>query len=191
MTKKEIRKKHKALRAALSTDEIETMSLAIANQSLSVDIWANQSFHLFLPIAEQKEVNTEYLLQILFGKDKNVVISRTDFDSLSMHHVLLTDSTTIKKNKYNIPEPVDGFPVDDQQIDVVFIPLLACDKQGNRVGYGKGFYDSFLEKCKADVVKIGLSFFQPEDEITDIWPGDIPLDILITPEDIFHFPTHH
>lgn len=190
MTKKEIRKKHKALRAALSTDEIETMSLAIANQSLSVDIWANQSFHLFLPIAEQKEVNTEYLLQILFGKDKNVVISRTDFDSLSMHHVLLTDSTTIKKNKYNIPEPVDGFPVDDQQIDVVFIPLLACDKQGNRVGYGKGFYDSFLEKCKADVVKIGLSFFQPEDEITDIWPGDIPLDILITPEEIFHFPTH-
>lgn len=190
MTKKEIRKKYKALRAALSTDEIETMSLAIANQSLSVDIWANQSFHLFLPIAEQKEVNTEYLLQILFGKDKNVVISRTDFDSLSMHHVLLTDSTTIKKNKYNIPEPVDGFPVDDQQIDVVFIPLLACDKQGNRVGYGKGFYDSFLEKCKADVVKIGLSFFQPEDEITDIWPGDIPLDILITPEEIFHFPTH-
>lgn len=190
MTKKEIRKKYKALRAALSTDEIETMSLAIANQSLSVDIWANQSFHLFLPIAEQKEVNTEYLLQILFGKDKNVVISRTDFDSLSMHHVLLTDSTTIKKNKYNIPEPVDGFPVDDQQIDVVFIPLLACDKQGNRVGYGKGFYDSFLEKCKADVVKIGLSLFQPEDEITDIWPGDIPLDILITPEEIFHFPTH-
>lgn len=190
MTKKEIRKKYKTLRAALSTDEIETMSLAIANQSLSVDIWANQSFHLFLPIAEQKEVNTEYLLQILFGKDKNVVISRTDFDSLSMHHVLLTDSTTIKKNKYNIPEPVDGFPVDDQQIDVVFIPLLACDKQGNRVGYGKGFYDSFLEKCKADVVKIGLSFFQPEDEITDIWPGDIPLDMLITPEDIFHFPTH-
>lgn len=190
MTKKEIRKKYKALRAALSTDEIETMSLAIANQSLSVDIWANQSFHLFLPIAEQKEVNTEYLLQILFGKDKNVVISRTDFDSLSMHHVLLTDSTTIKKNKYNIPEPVDGFPVDDQQIDVVFIPLLACDKQGNRVGYGKGFYDSFLEKCKADVVKIGLSFFQPEDEITDIWPGDIPLDMLITPEEIFHFPTH-
>lgn len=190
MTKKEIRKKYKALRAALSTDEIETMSLAIANQSLYVDIWANQSFHLFLPIAEQKEVNTEYLLQILFGKDKNVVISRTDFDSLSMHHVLLTDSTTIKKNKYNIPEPVDGFPVDDQQIDVVFIPLLACDKQGNRVGYGKGFYDSFLEKCKADVVKIGLSFFQPEDEITDIWPGDIPLDMLITPEDIFHFPTH-
>lgn len=190
MTKKEIRKKYKTLRAALSTDEIETMSLAIANQSLSVDIWANQSFHLFLPIAEQKEVNTEYLLQILFGKDKNVVISRTDFDSLSMHHVLLTDSTTIKKNKYNIPEPVDGFPVDDQQIDVVFIPLLACDKQGNRVGYGKGFYDSFLEKCKADVVKIGLSFFQPEDEITDIWPGDIPLDILITPEEIFHFPTH-
>lgn len=190
MTKKEIRKKHKALRAALSTDEIETMSLAIANQSLTVDIWANQSFHLFLPIAEQKEVNTEYLLQILFGKDKNVVISRTDFDSLSMHHVLLTDSTTIKKNKYNIPEPVDGFPVDDQQIDVVFIPLLACDKQGNRVGYGKGFYDSFLDKCKADVVKIGLSFFPPEDEITDIWPGDIPLDMLITPEDIFHFPTH-
>ncbi|PJR03713.1 5-formyltetrahydrofolate cyclo-ligase [Avrilella dinanensis] len=187
MNKKEIRTKYKTLRKQLSADEVEEMSLAIANQTLKSNIWNHQTYHIFLPIAEQKEVNTDYLLQILFGKDKNVVISRTDFSNLSMHHVLLTDTTTIRKNDYNIPEPIDGFPVDDQQIDVIFIPLLAYDKSGNRVGYGKGFYDNFLQKCRKDVIKIGLSFYPPEEEITDIRPEDIPLDMAVTPNEIFDF----
>lgn len=187
MNKKELRTKYKALRNQLSADEIEDMSLAIANQSLQSDIWNFQTYHIFLPIEEQKEVNTNYLLQILFGKDKNVVISRTDFSNMTMQHVLLTDTTTIKKNDYNIPEPIDGFPVDDKQIDVVFIPLLAYDQIGNRIGYGKGFYDSFLEKCRKDVLKIGLSFYPPEAEIEDIRPEDIPLDMTITPDEIFDF----
>ncbi|HLV46855.1 MAG TPA: 5-formyltetrahydrofolate cyclo-ligase, partial [Flavobacterium sp.] len=67
------------------------------------------------------------------------------------------------------------------------IPLLAYDQIGNRIGYGKGFYDSFLEKCRKDVLKIGLSFYPPEAEIEDIRPEDIPLDMTITPDEIFDF----
>ena len=104
-----------------------------------------------------------------------------------MIHYLLTDNTRIAKNEYNIPEPVDGIEVPSKKIEVVFVPLLAYDKKGNRVGYGKGFYDKFLLDCKPDVIKIGLSFFEPEELITDIFEGDVQLDYCVTPNGIHSF----
>ena len=67
------------------------------------------------------------------------------------------------------------------------MPLLAYDTAGNRIGYGKGFYDNFLAECKADTLKIGLSFFPPEPLIEDVREDDIPLDYIVTPEDVFKF----
>ena len=72
-------------------------------------------------------------------------------------------------------------------IDVVFVPLLAYDKQGNRVGYGKGFYDKFLSECKSNVVKIGLSFFDPEEFIEDVFENDVKLNICITSLEVYNF----
>jgi 5-formyltetrahydrofolate cyclo-ligase len=184
MLKKELRIKYKELRQNLTFEEIEEKSLAIANQILKLDIWENTYFHIFLPIEEQKEVNSEFILNVLQAKDKEIVISRSDFETTSMTHFLLTDNTKIKKNEYNIPEPTNGLPVPTEMIDVVFVPLLAYDKQGNRVGYGKGFYDKFLSECKTNVVKIGLSFFEPEELIEDVFENDIKLNFCVTPENI-------
>jgi len=86
-----------------------------------------------------------------------------------------------------VPEPVDGIEVPAEKIDVVFVPLLAFDKNGNRAGYGKGFYDTFLLECKEDVIKVGLSLFTAEDEITDVSEKDIPLNYCVTPEKIYSF----
>ena len=187
MNKKELRKKYKELRQFLSTEEIEDKSLAIANQLLRLDIWDKLYYHLFLTIEEQKEINTEYILQILAGNDKEIVISKCNFETFSMTHFLLTDNTKIKKNSYNVPEPIDGLEVPDVKIDVVFVPLLAFDKQGNRVGYGKGFYDNFLSKCKPKTIKIGLSFFPPEEKIEAVSESDVKLDFCVTPDAIFSF----
>ena len=187
MDKKEARKKSKEARKQLSQEEIEDKSLAIANQLLRMNIWDKLYYHLFLTIEEQKEINTEYMLQILAGKDKEIVISKCEFATLGMTHFLLTDNTKIKKNSYNVPEPVDGLEVPDAKIDVVFVPLLAYDQQGNRVGYGKGFYDNFLGKCKPETIKIGLSLFPPEEKIDDVSANDVKLDFCVTPEGIFEF----
>ena len=187
MTKKELRKKYKELRNDLSFDAIEDLSLQIANQALKLPIWNFENYHIFLSIHEHKEVQTDYLLHILNGKDKNVIVSKSDFETRTMNHVLLTDNVAIKKNEWNIPEPQNGFSVADNQIDVVFVPLLAYDVFGNRVGYGKGFYDLFLSKCKPDVVKIGLSFFDPEEIIEDVFLEDVRLDYCITPDTIVKF----
>ena len=110
MNKKEIRQKYKDLRKSLSQEEIEVKSLAIANHLLRMDtvpssklVWDKLYYHLFLTIEEQNEINTEYILQILTGKDKEIVISKCEFATVGMTHFLLTDNTKIKKNSYNVP----------------------------------------------------------------------------------------
>ncbi|MGB3606747.1 MAG: 5-formyltetrahydrofolate cyclo-ligase [Psychroserpens sp.] len=187
MTKAELRKAHKILRKNLSEAQIEALSLRIANQLLNLPIWSLEFYHLFLSITQHKEVNTDYILNILSGKDKNIVISKSDFSTLTMSHYLLTDSTKIKINEHNIPEPVGGIPITPNMIEVVFIPLLAFNKSGHRVGYGKGFYDIFLAECKPETIKIGLSFFESVAAIVDIFEGDVALDYCVTPDKIYEF----
>lgn len=187
MFKKELRQKYKDLRNLVSEEDLEEMSLIIANKVLTLPIWKKTYFHIFLSITEHKEVNTEYILHILSGKDKEIIISRSDFKTREMTHFLLTDNTKIKKNQYNIPEPIDGLEVQTNKIDIVFVPLLAFDKTGHRVGYGKGFYDKFLSECKPETIKIGLSFFEPEEKIDDIIEDDMNLDYCVTPNSVYKF----
>ncbi len=189
MKKSELRKKYKELRIGLSNEDIEKMSLEIANKALELPVWDHDFYHIFLSIAEQKEVDTEYLLHILQGKDKHVVIPRADTKTGNLIHYLLTDQTLIKKNRWNIPEPQEGIEISSKKLDVVFIPLLAYDQNGHRIGYGKGFYDRFLAGCRPDIVKIGLSFFEPVKEINDIFTSDVPLNYCVTPEKIYEFDT--
>lgn len=187
MLKKALRIHYKTLRKQLSENQLEEMSLAVANNVLTLPVWEKTYFHIFLPIEAHNEVNTEFILHLLSGKDKEIVISKSDFETRNMTHFLLTDNTKIKKNEYNIPEPVDGIEVPAKKIEVVFIPLLAYDKLGNRVGYGKGFYDKFLSECQTETIKIGLSFFEPEEQITDVFETDVKLDYCVTPNAVFKF----
>ena len=93
----------------------------------------------------------------------------------------------LKTNAWGIPEPQDGNTVESSLIDTVIVPLLAVDKKGNRVGYGKGFYDKFLAQCKPTCKRIGLSFFRPVDAIGDLHPFDVPLTHLVVPDEVISF----
>lgn len=187
MTKADLRKLYKSKRQALTSKIINDLSLQIANKMLLLPIWKKSFYHIFLSIDEQKEVNTDFILNILSGKDKNIVVSKSNFKTFEMIHYLLTDNTVIKKNHLNIPEPMDGIEVPLDKIDIIFVPLLAFDREGNRVGYGKGFYDSFLRQCKPDTLKIGLSFFEAENRINDLLENDVKLDYCVTPNTVYRF----
>ena len=91
------------------------------------------------------------------------------------------------KNEFNIYEPEEGNRVDPTEIDMILVPLLAYDKKGYRVGYGKGFYDKFFAGCRKDCIKAGFSYFEPVDEITDKADFDVPLDLCITPQTVYVF----
>ena len=187
MTKSALRKKYKALRKELTTEEVEEKSLAIANQLLQLDIWESNYYHVFLPIASQNEVDTEFILHILQGKDKHVVISKSNFDDGTLSHFLLTDQTKLVVNEWGIPEPdSSSIPIPESSIEVVFVPLLAYDKKGTRVGYGKGFYDRFLKGAQPKHI-IGLSFFEPEENVIEATEHDVPLSLCIHPEGMIKF----
>lgn len=187
MNKGVLRKNSKERRKALSSEQRENYSLDIANQALKLDIWKYEYYHIFLPIEKQYEVNTQYLLNILQGKDKHVVLSKSDFNTMEMEHFLLTDSTKLVVNSVGIPEPDGGIAIDPSTIQVVFMPLLAYDFKGNRIGYGKGFYDRFLTQCAPETVKVGISFMEPEVQILPTTETDIPMNYCISPKKIHTF----
>jgi len=186
MEKTEVRKKYLKLRQSLTETTVDDLSLAIANQVLQLPIWNETYYHIFLSISEKKEVNTEFLLHILQGKDKSICIPKANFTTYEMQHILLQENTLIKISEYGIPEPVEGIAIPPNRFDVVFVPLLAFDEKGNRVGYGKGFYDRFLGQCKPECLKIGLSFFEAEEKILNE-NIDFPLNYCVTPKKIHEF----
>lgn len=179
-TKSEIRAIYKQKRTNLEGLNIENLSLDIANQLLQIPIWNKNIFHIFLSIENQKEIDTSFIINILMGKDKEIVIPKMNKDH-TLSHYLLTDNTKFSLNNYGIPEPINGISVSANVIEVVFVPLLAYDNLGNRIGYGKGFYDQFLNECKPDVIKIGLSFFEPELPFECVEKHDVKLDYVVTP----------
>ena len=187
MLKRELRKKYKNLRADIIPSKASDFSLVLTNSLLQIPIWDFFYFHIFLSIEEKNEVDTLPLITLLQGKDKNIVVPKVSGKN-SMENYLLTDSTPFKKNAWGVPEPVDGIEIPESKIDVVFVPLLAFDALGNRVGYGKGYYDTFLNKCRKETIKIGLSFFEAENEgITDVNENDVKLDYCVTPEKVYEF----
>ena len=185
MDKNSLREDYKKKREALTPKEIAHKSLQIANQLLSLPLWEKTYFHLFLSSIRQKEIDTENILTLLQGKDKEVLVPRMDANH-SLSHLLLTDATLIKVNAFGIPQPVGGIAVAPTQVEVVFVPLLAYDLEGNRIGYGKGYYDRFLAQCDPKCLFIGLSFFPPEKSIPTE-KTDIKLHYCVTPEQLYSF----
>ncbi len=186
MLKHELRKIYKEKRKGLSPFFISESSLKILDQLLDLPIWDFSFYHIFLSIADKKEVDTAPIIDFLQKKEKNIVVPKMTANA-TLEHYLLTDTTTIAVNNWQVPEPSGSEQIEETEIDVVFIPLLAFDRLGNRVGYGKGYYDGFLRKCRPDTFKVGLSFFEAEAVIHDIADHDFRMDYCVSPKNIYDF----
>ena len=185
MNKIEARKKYLDLRKKLDNVQIISKSISISNNLQDLPIWEHNFYHIYLPIKEKNEVDTMPIINILNNKKKKVLIPKSDFNNTTMKSFLLNDNTVLKKNKYGITEPIKNKEFLGR-IDVIFIPLVAYDLIGNRVGYGKGFYDKFLRNQNNKKLRVGLSFFNPEKRIK-IDEHDENLDFCVTPNRIFSF----
>ncbi|WP_317045944.1 5-formyltetrahydrofolate cyclo-ligase [Blattabacterium punctulatus] len=116
-----------------------------------------------------------------------MTIPYSNFHKLSIDNCFFDRKTLIKINKYGIPEPINKNIIPPYFIEVIFIPLLVFDLKGYRIGYGKGFYDRFLPLCKKNILKIGLSLFNPINCIKPIHKNDLIIDIGITMNHTFFF----
>ena len=178
MTKKEARKKYRDIRDLLSEDLIELASHSICEQLSEINL-ADKTVHVFLPIKRLKEIDLWEFINHCYEEKVTVCTSVSNFDNHSMKTVLLTPETELKENEWGIPEPTNGKELSAKDIDLVIVPLLYADEAGNRVGYGKGFYDRFLAECRADVKKIGVNYFGPKESIEDAEFTDQKMNVLL------------
>ncbi|MFY0651116.1 MAG: 5-formyltetrahydrofolate cyclo-ligase [Cyclobacteriaceae bacterium] len=146
--------------------------------------------HCFLPIEKQNEINTYPIIEYLDQSDGKVVVSRSDTEDNTMTHFLYEGKNRLETNKWGIPEPVSGKRISANEIDIVLVPLVIFDKLGNRIGYGKGYYDRFLTNCRADCTFIGLSLAPPVDVLPCIEEMDVKLDYCISPMGLHTFNTY-
>ena len=190
MTKQQLRKQFIAKRQELSLVEYDALNQQLLQQFQQLDLTEVACIHLFLPIRERKEPDTFLIREWLKQHQPHikVVFPKADFDTHTMQSFADDDALQLAVNAFDIPEPVAGNEVPAAEIDLMIVPLLAFDKQGYRVGYGKGFYDRFMAQCKPGTQFIGLCFFDPVDIIDDIGAYDIRMNACITPVRLFEWP---
>ena len=187
MKKSKLRQQYLARRAALSEADYQRR-----NRQLVERLFTTYSFdqfrtvHCFIPSERQREVDTWPIIRRLWTLPSvRVLVPRCDTQEAVLTHHELTPDTPLENSPWGIPEPTDSPAYPPIDIDLVLVPLLAFDRRGHRVGYGKGFYDRFLSECRPDTLKIGLSLFPPVDKIDDVFAGDVALDAAVMPDEVW------
>ncbi|MCL7988316.1 5-formyltetrahydrofolate cyclo-ligase [Sphingobacterium sp. lm-10] len=191
MTKDTLRTIYKAKRMALMPEEKQLLDDEILNGLKSLDLSSVSYLHVYLPIVKWNEYDTYPFIYWLRQHHPavHIVVSISEFEKGTLQHYVWNKESVVA-NVWGIPEIIvqpDTVHVDPQAIDLILIPLLVCDRDGNRIGYGKGFYDRFLQGCKTDVQKVGISYFDPMEEQIPADRWDVPLDSLITPTGSIRF----
>ena len=190
LLKNELRKIYLQERLSLSKEDFMQKNLQIQHQLLPVLMDLKPKLvHVFLPQRNKNEIDTFAMIaQLCKDLPSATVVSPYIIPGTKqLQHYKLNDA--LIENKWGIPEPdpLRSEQIAAQDLDVVLLPLLAFDKMGYRVGYGGGFYDRFLAECKPDIIKIGLSIFDPISKIEDINAFDIPMDLCITPTQVWRW----
>ncbi|WDF55341.1 5-formyltetrahydrofolate cyclo-ligase [Mucilaginibacter sp. KACC 22063] len=189
MKKQQAREIYLKKRKELSDADYEMLNRRLLHQFQQVDFSKVKYLHTFIPIRNRREPDTTLISDWLRTTHPQIklVYPQTNFADLSMQSFVDDADLQMAINDFGISEPVAGNQISADQIDRMLVPLLAFDKQGYRAGYGKGFYDRYMTQCKPACKFIGLSLFEPVDELEDVDQYDIKLHTCVTPDKIHQF----
>lgn len=183
MTKKELREKYKNLRSQLSNSDLEKISQNICKKLLTQFSLKNKKVSVFIPISKFNEINTWLIIDNIKADFYLPVINEKD----ELKQIQFEGKHQLKQNTWGILEPQFGNEINPKELDIVLVPLLTINKNGKRVGYGKGYYDKFLARCKPDCLFIGLYQFDELEEIDDLHESDIALHYCVSPTRLIKF----
>ncbi len=189
MTKSELRKTYKQKRKNISySDKLKWDDLMLL-QFQQLYFEKASALFSYLPMQEMNEPNTFIFSSFLQFQipDLQIAYPKVNFENNTMQAFLVDEETIYATNKFGTDEPISEKVLEPNNIDIVFVPLLICNTQGFRVGYGKGFYDKFLQQCNNEAIFIGFNYFEPIEKIEDVEQFDIPLNYCITPYNIYEF----
>jgi len=189
MTKQEIRKRYLEKRKQLDKVAFEEMSLQILGQFSHLQLPVIKVLLSYSSLSGHNEFDVSGCESILRNRHSQMVsaLPRIVATDTSMEAIAINEGGGMTLNQYGIAEPLGGSIVDPEKIDLVFVPLIAFDIRGYRVGYGKGYYDRFLKRCREDCCAVGFSFFEAVEPPGDIHEFDVPLDFCISPLRVYEF----
>lgn len=155
---------------SLSPEEIREMSLSIAERVCSLPEYKNAEIVLgYMPMNHEADI-TE-ILRRAFADGKEVAVPRMRGERYMDFHLIESVDGPWDNHWYGIREPHSHLPVihptacPDQKV-LILVPGLAFDRSGNRLGRGKGFYDTYLSMDCGNVIEIGIGFsFQIVDSV--------------------------
>jgi len=171
LDKKEIRRLLLEKRRSLSFYQKQQKEALIHQKVLEI---AQNYTHIGIYVSLKDEVETHHLIEQLFQKNKCIYVPRCHEKTLTFHRI--NGFHDLKPSRYGLLEP-DNEPVDLNQIEILFVPLVGFDSLNHRIGYGKGYYDSVLKKIKGP--KIGLGFVEQRVHRLPVEEHDVALDWII------------
>lgn len=185
MNKQDIRQQMINKRRSLIRKEVIDKSFLIEEHLLSVEAIQNaRTIMTYIDI--NGEVITRYFAQNALNAGKRIVVPVCIPESGKLLASEILNLSELELGYMGLFEPIKDFirPIDTKDLNVVIIPCVALDFNGNRIGYGKGYYDRFLSELSPSVMKIGLAFeFQLVPNIISEY-FDVPVDLIITEKDI-------
>jgi 5-formyltetrahydrofolate cyclo-ligase len=189
MTKKELREQYRKKRLAITEKEKTKLDDLLLIQFQQLSFSNVQVLLSYAPMQHTAEPDVHLCERYLQHQIPGLQIAYPviDFATNTMQAMLIQEDTEFVLNTFKIEEPTGGEIIQPEVIDIIFVPMLVCDTKGHRAGYGKGFYDRYLNQCREEVLKIGFSYFEPVETIVDIHTFDIPLNYCITPHHIYEF----
>ena len=164
--KSKIREEINGIRNGKPISELSEKSGRIKENLFRMPEFGNARTVMFY-VSTRNEVHTEEMIREALSMGKNVCVPRTDVNTHSLTCIRIEDfDRDLSPGAFGIPEPKTGEAVQPENIDLVIVPGTAFDRMGNRIGYGKGFYDRLLPSMDG-VNTIGLAYgFQIVDSIT-------------------------
>lgn len=191
ITKDSLRKQLKAIRKGLGQPFCRQASVQLVDQfHRFVDANAISTIHIFLSMPAWNEPDTSLLIQSLQHINPNIrfVVPVVVAGEVNLRHALLADVPELEENFWGIPEPRVHTYVKPDIADLVIVPFLGIDPLGNRIGFGKGYYDRFLSMLPPRIQKIAYGY--EAGRIRDFIPvevTDIRMDGLITETGFYQF----
>jgi 5-formyltetrahydrofolate cyclo-ligase len=189
MLKKEARNIYRQKRQELSEPERTKLDDLLLIQFQTINLPFIHALLSFWPIEENNEPDTHLFTEFMRFRNPEMKICYpvSDFSIGRMQAVVTDIDTAFVPGPLNIHEPSSGNVLLPVELDLIFVPLLAFDEIGFRVGYGKGFYDKYLADCRPDCIKVGFSYFDPVSILEDRDEFDVPLNLCITPRNFYVF----
>lgn len=179
MNKFYIRKIMQEKRNALCIQEKEKFDRAIFQKVVNSREY-NRAKSIFIFVSYKNEVDTHSIIRAALKEGKLVCVPKVIYKSGYMEAIRIYSFDELVEGAYKILEPKNGnLKVKEEYIDVSYVPGLAFDKRGGRIGYGGGYYDRFLSKLRNNSLKIGIGYdFQILEEVS-MEAHDIYMDSVI------------